>query len=142
MRFELELQLLEGNLKSSDLPEAWRERFKEDFGVAPPDDKNGVLQDVHWFNGFIGGQFQGYAIGNILSAQFFQAAVKAHPEINEEIASGKFDTLHHWLKENIYQHGSRYTPSDLIQRATSIGLSIEPYITYLRNKYIYKMRKV
>ncbi|HCK80512.1 MAG TPA: hypothetical protein PLS42_09150 [Candidatus Competibacter denitrificans] len=126
---------LEGKLEVKDLPEAWRERFKEDFGIMPTDDKNGVLQDVHWFSGFIGGQFQGYVIGNILSAQFYEAALKKHPEINNEISLGKFDTLHTWLRQNIYQYGSKYVPSDLIKRATNLELSIEPYMRYLRNKY-------
>lgn len=135
MRFDFELQLLEGKLAARDLPEAWRERFKADFGITPPDDRNGVLQDAHWFDGFIGGQFQGYEIGNILSAQFYDAALKAHPDIPNQIAAGQFDTLHHWLKENIYRHGRKYTPSELIQRVTGTGLSIEPYIRYLRTKY-------
>lgn len=135
MRFDFELQLLEGKLAVRDLPEAWRERFKADFGIAPPDDRDGVLQDAHWFDGFIGGQFQGYTIGNILSAQFLDAVLKAHPEIPNQIENGQFDTLHNWLKENIYRHGCKYTPSELIARVTGTSLTIEPYIRYLRTKY-------
>ena len=76
MRFDLELALLEGRLAVKDLPEAWRARFKADFGIAPPDDRDGCLQDVHWYGGGVGGGFQGYTIGNILSAQFYAAALK------------------------------------------------------------------
>ena len=71
LRFDLELELLEGRLAVKDLPEAWRARFKADFGIAPPDDRDGCLQDVHWYAGTVGGAFQGYTIGNILSAQFY-----------------------------------------------------------------------
>ena len=94
LRFDLELDLLEGRLKVKDLPEAWRARFKADFGLAPPDDRDGCLQDVHWYGGSVGGAFQGYTIGNILSAQFYAAAVKAHPEIPQEMTRGEFGTLH------------------------------------------------
>ena len=73
-RFDLELKLLEGRLRVKDLPEAWRAGMQADLGVAPPDDRDGCLQDVHWYSGTIGGGFQSYAIGNILSAQFFSAA--------------------------------------------------------------------
>ena len=118
-----------------DLPEAWRARFQEDFGIVPPDDRDGAMQDVHWYAGPIGGEFQGYTLGNILSGQFFEAATKAHPEIAGEIGQGQFGTLHGWLKDNIYQHGSKYTASELIQRVTGQPLSIEPYIHYLRTKY-------
>ena len=94
LRFDFELELLEGRLKVNDLPEAWRARFKADFGIAPPDDRDGCLQDVHWYAGTVGGAFQGYTIGNILSAQFYGAALKAHPEIADETANGEFATLH------------------------------------------------
>jgi carboxypeptidase Taq len=135
LRFDLELDLLEGNLAVRDLPEVWRARFESDLGIAPPDDRDGVMQDVHWYGGAIGGAFQGYTLGNILSAQFYQAALDAHPEIPAEIEGGKFDTLHRWLKENIYRHGSKYTAPELIERVTGGPLRIEPYIRYLRIKY-------
>lgn len=135
IRFELELDLLEGKLAVRDLPEAWRERYRRDLGILPPDDRDGVLQDVHWYGGWIGGAFQSYTIGNILSAQFFDAATRAHPEIGEQMARGEFGTLHGWLREQIYQHGAKYTPSELVERATGGPMRIEPYIRYLRSKY-------
>jgi carboxypeptidase Taq len=135
LRFDLELDLLEGRLAVKDLPGEWRSRMKADLGVEPPDDKDGVLQDVHWFAGIIGGQFQGYTLGNILSAQFYEAATRAHPGIPGEIVRGEFGTLHAWLRENIYQHGAKFTASELIERATGCEMGIEPYIAYLHGKY-------
>jgi len=135
LRFDFELKLLEGHLAIRDLPEAWRERFKADLGLVPPDDRDGVLQDVHWYGGIIGGAFQGYTLGNILSAQFFETALQAHPEITSEIEEGEFGTLYSWLKENIYQHGRKYTPSELVEHVAGGPLSVEPYIQYLRTKY-------
>jgi carboxypeptidase Taq len=135
MRFDLELDLLEGRLAVKDLPEAWRARITADLGITPPDDRNGCMQDVHWYNGLIGGGFQGYTIGNILSAQFYAAAVKAHPEIPDEIASGAFGTLHRWLVDHIYAHGRKFDPDDLVKRATGEPMTIAPYVAYLRGKY-------
>lgn len=134
VRFELELELLEGTLAVRDLPEAWRERYRETVGVAPESDADGVLQDVHWFCGPIGGRFQGYAIGNVLSAQFFDAAVRAHPEIVEEIAQGRFATLHGWLREHVYRYGRILPVPDLIERATGSPMNLEPYLRYLHGK--------
>jgi len=48
---------------------------------------------------------------------------------------GKFTTLHAWLRENIYQHGCKYTAAELVQRVTGAPLRIEPYIQYLKCKY-------
>jgi carboxypeptidase Taq len=135
LRFDFELALLEGNLAVKDLPEAWRARMETDLGIAPGDDRDGVLQDVHWFGGPIGGAFQGYTLGNILSAQFFDAAVRAHPEISEQTTEGQFDALAEWLEQNLYRHGRKFTADDLVKRATGSALTIQPYIAYLRKKY-------
>jgi carboxypeptidase Taq len=94
-----------------------------------------VLQDVHWYGGIIGGSFQGYTLGNVISAQLFATALKAHPEIPGEMCEGKFDTLRGWLTQNVYQHGSKFTANEVIERATGQPLSIDPYIHYLRTKY-------
>jgi carboxypeptidase Taq len=143
MRFDLELELLEGRLAVRDLPEAWRARFQADFGIAVPDDRDGVLQDVHWYSGKVGGMFQGYTIGNVLSAQLFAAAERARPQIRAEIAAGRFDTLHGWLREHVYQHGAKFTTTELVERATGGPMSIEPYLEYLWRKFqpLYGLRE-
>jgi carboxypeptidase Taq len=135
LRFDFELDLLEGRLAVRDLPEAWRARLQSDLGVAPPDDRDGVLQDVHWYAGPIGGAFQGYTLGNILSAQFFGAACRAHPGIPGEVAQGRFTTLHGWLRDKVYRHGAKYDPAELVRRATGSPIRIEPYLEYLWSKY-------
>jgi carboxypeptidase Taq len=135
IRFGLELDLLEGRLSVADLPEAWHARYVESLGVRAPDDRDGVLQDVHWYGGFIGGAFQGYTLGNIMASQFYAAALKAHPEIPGQIRQGQFATLHSWLRENIYQHGSKYTANELLERVAGSALTLSPYLEYLRAKY-------
>lgn len=135
LRFDLEIELLEGRLAAKDLPDAWRARMLSDIGVAPPDDRDGCLQDVHWYGGWIGGSFQGYTIGNILAAQLYAAALTAHPGIPAEISQGRFGTLHRWMRDNLYRHGAKYTPDDVITRATGSKLRIEPYVDYLKAKY-------
>lgn len=135
LRFDLEHDLLDGRLQVKDLPEAWRARMMSDVGIAPQDDRDGCLQDVHWYGGWIGGVFQGYTLGNILAAQLYNAALAAHPEIPAEIAKGEFATLAGWLRQNVYRHGAKFPPADLIRRATGRPLESGPYIAYLRAKY-------
>ena len=135
LRFELELELLEGRLRAKDLSDAWRAGMQNYLGIAPADDRDGGLQDVHWYTGSMGGAFQSYTIGNILSAQFYAAALKAHPEIPSEMAVGEFNTLHAWLREHLYQHGRKFKPYELVQRTTGGPMSTKPYIAYLRAKY-------
>ncbi len=135
IRFELELALLEGSLAVKDLPDAWRASYRDSLGVDVPNDRDGVLQDMHWYFSQIGGGFQGYTLGNIMSAAFWQAAQAAYPEIDDQIAQGQFDTLHGWLRQQIYQHGSKFTAPMLVEQVTGAPLTIDPYIGYLKSKY-------
>ena len=135
IRFDLELALLEGRLSVEDLPQAWHGRYQSDLGLHAPTDTNGVLQDVHWFYGMVGGMFQGYTLGNVMSATIYEAALDAEPGIPEQIARGEFGTLHGWLCENIYRYGRIYTADELIQRVSGTPLSIDPYMRYLHTKF-------
>lgn len=135
LRFELELQMLEGRIEVRHLPELWRESMRSDLGVVPTSDADGCMQDVHWYSGSFGGAFQGYTIGNILSAQFYEAALRAQPEIPAQIADGAFETLHGWLRQNVYRHGRKFGADELVKRSTGAAMTIEPYIRYLRGKF-------
>src|SRR4029078_1256525 len=77
IRFDLEVDMLEGPLAGRDLPEAWNARYQSDLGLRAPDDRDGVLQDVHWYASFIGGQFQGYTLRNIIGGQMWREALLA-----------------------------------------------------------------
>ena len=134
VRFELELALLEGTLKAADLPEAWNAKYEDYLGVTPPDDAQGCLQDIHWSIGMFG-YFPTYTLGNLISAQLFDAVKAAQPELEEDIQHGQFGNLLGWLRENIHQHGSRYEPAELLERATGQKLEAGPYIRYLKEKF-------
>lgn len=136
VRFELEMELHDGTLAIKDLPQAWHSKYREYLGVTAPDDRDGCLQDVHWYGGRIGGYFQGYTLGNILAAQFFEAAVKAQPSIPTEIRKGEFSSLLGWLRENVHRHGRSRTPAEIVRKATGQELTLKPYLTYLRGKYL------
>jgi len=135
IRFDLELEMLEGRLSIRDLPEAWNERYRSDLGIVPRNHSEGVMQDVHWYSGTIGGMFQGYTLGNLISAQLYETALKTHPEIPVDIERGNFKSLHQWLKENIYRHGRKYTANELLQKVTGTPLSIDPFVRYIRSKF-------
>ncbi|MGC1197270.1 MAG: carboxypeptidase M32 [Geitlerinemataceae cyanobacterium] len=135
IRFDLELEMLEGRLSIRDLPEAWNERYRSNLGIVPQNHGEGVLQDVHWYSGTIGGMFQGYTLGNLISAQLYETALTAHPEIPVDIERGNFQSLHQWLKENIYRHGCKYTATELLEKVTGTPLSVDPFIRYIRSKF-------
>ncbi len=137
VRFDLELELLAGSVSVSDLPEAWAERYRRDLGVVPNGAADGVLQDLHWYGGAIPGHFQGYTIGNVLSVAFFDAARAALGDLDDQLAAGDFAPLRAWLREHVHAHGRRFRPLELAERVTGASLRVEPYLGYLRTKYLY-----
>lgn len=134
LRFEIEKDLLTGKLAVKDLPREWNNRFEQYFGVVPPNDALGVLQDIHWSSGLMG-YFPTYALGNLLSVQYYNQALKAHPSLPEEFENGQFDTLLTWLRTNIHQHGRKFTAEELTQRITGGAIDPAPYMTYLQTKF-------
>ena len=134
LRFELEQAMLNGDLVAADLPAAWNDKMRELLGIIPPSDKEGCLQDVHWSRpGF--GYFPTYALGNLYGAQFFETAIEQNPAIVDELAQGKTTALLAWLRENIHQHGKKFTPGELVQRVTGKPLSHEAFMRYAWAKF-------
>lgn len=137
LRFEIELELLSGNLATADLPTAWNERFQKLFGLAVPDDARGCLQDIHWAFGGLG-YFPTYTLGNLYAAQFMEAArtsLGGSAAVEELFRKGEFTPLREWLVANVHRHGQHYRPGELCRRATGRPLSSAPFLTYLQEKY-------
>jgi carboxypeptidase Taq len=134
LRFELEQELLAGTVSVADLPEVWNGRMKEYLGIDVPDDARGVLQDMHWSIGLFG-YFPTYQLGNVISVQIWERAVAELGDVEEQFAHGEFSPLREWLREQIYRHGSKYPPRELLRRATGSDLDPEPYLQYLQTKF-------
>ena len=134
LRTEIEMGLLEGAIKVDELPETWNAKVDEYLGLTPPDDRRGLLQDVHWsFGGF--GNFPTYTIGNIMAAQALAAAHAQMPDLATKLAEGDYQTLLAWLTENFYRHGRAYSTDELLTRVTGEGLNTAPLLDYLEGKY-------
>ena len=134
LRFELERELVAGELDVSDLESEWNRRFERDFGRAVPDAANGVLQDVHWSVGLFG-YFPTYSLGNIYAAQLNVALHKQVPDLDDQLAEGQTGAVLSWLRNNVHRHGSLYEPAELMQRASGQAVSAEPLLDYLETKY-------
>jgi carboxypeptidase Taq len=134
LRLELEIALMEGSLAVGDLPEAWNQRMKDYLGLTPPNDAQGVLQDVHWSGGLIG-YFSTYALGNLISAQLWERIQRDLPGLESQIERGEFSALLGWLRENIHRHGSKFEPQELVMRVTGSKIDPQPYVRYLQSKF-------
>lgn len=133
IRFELEQELIDGQLTVVDLPEAWNERYQRYLGIQPDSAADGVLQDVHWSAGLFG-YFATYSLGNLYAAQLFRQAQQDINELDLQISQGEFGELKKWLRANVHAYGRRKPANKLVADICGEGLSSAPLLEYLRHK--------
>ena len=133
MRVDIESMLVDKTLKVDDLPTVWNEQINKYLGLKVPNDSEGVLQDIHWSGGQFG-TFCNYTIGNVMAAQLIETMDAQNPEIRKDINDANYSSLLEWLRNNIHQHGRRYTRNELLMKSTGSTLNAKPYIAYLKNK--------
>jgi carboxypeptidase Taq len=135
LRYRLEKAMIAGDLVPADLPGAWAEGLKEMLGVAPADDREGCLQDIHWYDG-VWGYFPTYTLGALIAAQLFEAACAALPDLLEAVAAGEFAPLLGWLRERVHAKGSLLSSAELVESATGQPLGTASFERHLRERYL------
>ncbi|MGD9852549.1 MAG: carboxypeptidase M32 [Nitrospirales bacterium] len=134
VRFEIELDVIEGRLAVEDLPEAWNAKMKDYLGIVPTSDAEGVLQDVHWSFGAFG-YFPTYTLGNLYAAMFYRQAKTDLPDLETNIAKGNLLPLKDWVTDRVHRWGRQYTSAELIQRVTGSALTPAPFLEQLTEKF-------
>jgi carboxypeptidase Taq len=135
LRYRLERALIAGDMMVDDVPAAWSAGMRELLGIVPPTDREGCLQDIHWYDGAFG-YFPTYTLGAMTAAQLFDAASRARPDIDEAIRQGDFSVLLDWLQENVHGHGSRLSTRDLLIKATGRPLDPAVFQRHLETRYL------
>ena len=135
LRFELEQDMLSGALNVADLPQAWDAKMRDYLGLSTIDNpKDGPMQDVHWPSGAFG-YFPSYTLGAMMAAQQWATIVKAHPQVNDEIASGNFETVNNWRRDNIWSKASMLSTPQIMTEATGEPLNAKYFIDHLKGRY-------
>ncbi len=134
LRLEMEIGLMEGSIQAKDAAEVWKEKFKEYLGIVPPNNKEGVLQDVHWSSGLFG-YFPTYALGNLVSSQLWETMLKDNPDVEKQIETGNFSQLLGWYREHIHQYGAKYEPQELVLKVTGQKINAASFMRYLKSKF-------
>lgn len=134
LRYELERDLIDGVITVADLPRLWKEKMEAYLGITPPNDREGVLQDIHWADGMFG-YFPTYSLGNVYAAQFTKKLKADLPNYDELVESGNFKPILAWLKENIHRHGALLEPSELVKKVTGEEINPQYFVEYIEAKY-------
>jgi carboxypeptidase Taq len=134
LRLELEMAMMEGEAEVRKLPMYWNEMVHKYLGITPKNDKEGVLQDVHWSFGLMG-YFSTYALGNLVSAQLWEVINRDMPDTESKVRSAEFKPLLTWLNKNIHEPGAKYEPQEIVQKVTGSKINGGAYLRYLEKKY-------
>jgi carboxypeptidase Taq len=134
IRFEIERDLMEGKITTSDLPEVWNQKYNEYLDVQIENDTEGVMQDTHWPSGAYG-YFPTYALGNIYSGQILACLFREVPQWKNHISNGDFHTIKEWLTRKVYSLGNLNDPLVLLRKITDDEINVDHYLKYLNDKY-------
>jgi carboxypeptidase Taq len=135
LRFELEQDLVAGRLDVADIPEAWDAKMRDYLDLGTIDNPaDGPMQDVHWPGGTFG-YFPSYTLGALMAAQQWAAIERAMPEVENDLAAGRFDALNEWRRERIWKKASFYSTPELIEQATGEKLNAAHFKAHLEKRY-------
>lgn len=136
LRFEIERDLINGDLQPDDIPQAWDEKMKAYLGLSTSGNyRQGCLQDIHWTDGSFG-YFPSYTLGAINAAQLFQAISANHPDWHALISQGNISFIKQWLTEHIWSKGSSMDSQEIIIGATGEETNPDYFLSHLRRRYI------
>ncbi len=135
LRFRLEQALISGDLAVADLPGAWNDGLHALLGITPPDDRQGCLQDIHWYDGLVG-YFPSYTLGAMAAAQLMATARATLPALDDALAQGDFSGLVTWLSAKIHSNGARLGFNELLQAATGEKLNPAAFERHLTARYL------
>ena len=133
IRYELEREMINGEIDVDRLDEIWADKYEEYLGIRPTNVNEGILQDIHWSGGSFG-YFPTYALGSAFSAQFFEAMTN-EIDVDYALENNEFETIENWLKEKIHKHGALYKADTIIQNVCGDSFDPNVYVDYLIDKY-------
>jgi len=134
LRFEMERALLNHEIEAKEAEEVWNEKMQEYMGISPDNASKGILQDIHWAQGYFG-YFPTYSLGNLYSSQLYNAASKDIDDLKGSIGIGDLGVLRTWLKDNIHSKGKMFSAGELCENVTGEKLKASYFVNYLQEKY-------
>jgi carboxypeptidase Taq len=135
LRFRLERAMIAGDLNVADLPGAWNAGLNALLGITPPDDMQGCLQDIHWYDGAFG-YFPSYTLGAMAAAQLMQAALEQVAGVDKAFGRGDLSPLLGWLRTHVHGVGSRLDFNAILEQATGRTLDPLAFQAHLRRRYL------
>lgn len=135
LRYDLTKALIDDGMDVRDIPKQWKKRMKDLTGLTVKDDREGALQDIHWYIGEMG-YFMNYLVGTLTAHQLYNKMCDDVPSLQEYIRSGNFSPAISWLDKNIYKKGGQHATFKLIKIASGEALNVKHYINNITQRYL------
>ena len=134
IRYKIEKEIFKNKIKFKDIKNLWNENYLNNLSINLISEKEGVLQDIHWYEGIFG-YFPTYALGAMIASQIkFNCPLfdifLGNP--NEE----NINNLIIWLNTNIHQKASLYSSDEMLQSISGENLNPKFYLDHLVDRFI------
>ena len=68
IRYKIEKEIFKNKIKFKDIKNLWNENYLNNLSINLISETEGVLQDIHWYEGIFG-YFPTYALGAMIASQ-------------------------------------------------------------------------
>ena len=81
------------------------------------------------------GYFPTYTLGNIFAAQLMAEATRQLPDLDQQLASGRFSDLLGWLHQHVHSQGRLLESEPLVEQISGHPVSETWLVESLRRRY-------
>ena len=134
IRYEIERDIFNGKIDVNDLPKIWNEKYKEYLDVDITNDREGILQDMHWSEGAFG-YFPFYLMGSIFDGMLLDNINEKVGNVDDLLRNGQIKEITKYLNSNIHKFGGIYNINQVSNILCGTDLKVEPIIRYFKEKY-------
>ena len=134
IRYQIEKEIFKNKIKFKDIKDLWNKKYLDHLEIDLISDSEGVLQDIHWYEGIFG-YFPTYALGAMIASQIkyncplFDIFLKNPDEEN-------INQLIIWLNNNIHQKASLYSSDEMLQSISGEKLNSKYYLEHLVGRFV------
>ena len=136
-RFNIEYKIIEEDAKVENLPDLWNEEFSKILRLNVNNDKNGCLQDIHWYGGDFG-YFPTYSVGAFIAAQLAFKVRNKFLDFDLNLEEGNFKPIIKWLRQNVHSKGNFYKIDELLTESTEENLNLKYFENHIIERYVKK----
>tara|TARA_Y100001954_G_scaffold41409_1_gene42172 strand:+ start:518 stop:1957 length:1440 start_codon:yes stop_codon:yes gene_type:complete len=134
IRYKIEKEIFENQIKFDDIKNLWNKNYLDYLSINLTSDTEGILQDIHWYEGIFG-YFPTYALGAMIASQI-KYNCPLFGIFLENPDAENISNLIVWLNTNIHQKASLYSSDEMLQTISGEVLNSKYYLDHLVDRFV------